>query len=810
MVASLERGNGDQVALFINGDLQFDSTDERIYHEALALPALALAAKRKASPLKVLVIGGGDGLVAREMFKSSSVASLDLVDYDPLILNFAKSDLSAINHSSLSDPRISIYNEDAWEFVDRALDLPAAYDVIVIDLTTAETVTEARFHSVDWYVKLTRLLSEQGILAVNGVSPQATPQAYWCIFNSMVAASLHARPYHISLPSFSAQGYGDDWGFFIASRMPITAEEMDVDLSLAAPREFLKDSNNLLPLFNFPEAQFAIQPTSKPALAGSDILLHYFNNAVPLTNAPDAVRYAFALDCKDITVPAPDSGKHILPPALSSAVAKSIHSSEEYDTTCPEGAQLFLKEMLDLMPTLQKEQTGALVSEFLQAPNRFLQAIDLPGLVTRLLRRTAELPSQLVAELRVLQGKLEQWTGDTDNLLTLGHRAMSVLILAIVVGNLFYPDAAYGKGHAGSHASHHAGVNRGGGWGGGYGGTTYYNNRRYNNPIKKGPIGPGPNDAAVKRMQKEGSLPQANDVSYAEYIDESGSKYPARRYCTAQTAGLTNAVYRLGPGADILADGKIAMPLTDSSYLLLMPQATHVIEQQNGHCVISLQNDPQLLSQTKAEISRQLARLTEANVQPEGAEQNAVHYLSMARDLFQNAVPEAAAPGTTAGGAGGEVLPGVHLTADGQYLAIARENGQIAYMDGKNWYSVPGTAPLSDPYPSQFRSVTCSYLEKQVRNTAATTNMLLADKNELAAHMDMLASELAAYEASEESQVNFGTRKLPRLEAIQIVQLAVRKTELQIQALDEHIKGLPENIQTARVALALIGDDGRA
>jgi spermidine synthase len=818
MAASLERRDGDQVALFINGDLQFDSTDERIYHEALALPALALAAKRIQLPLNVLVIGGGDGLIAREMFKSSSVAALDLVDYDPEILSFAQKDLSIINEGSLSDPRITIYNQDAWDFVDLALQRSVAYDVIVSDLTVAENVMEARFHSIEWYAKLARLLSDRGVLAVNGVSPQATPQAYWCIFNSMLKAELHARPYHIDLPSFSAQGYGQDWGFFLASRESIMPEELDVDLSLATPRETLRDSSDLLRLFIFPEELFASQPTALPALAGSDILLHYFINAVPLTATSGAMRYTFALDTKDIIVPAPDSGTHILPPALCSALAKSINSSEQYDTTRPEGVQLFLHEVLDLMPSLQKDQTAALISDFLQAPARFLQAIDLPALVARLLRRASELPSHLVTELRLLQSKLMEWADDQENILSLGHRVMSILILAIVVGNLLYPDAVYGKGSAGNHGSHSTTANRtgnrGGGWvgGGGWGYNNY--NWRVVNPVKKGPIGPGPNDAAVKRMQKEGSLPQRNDVSEAECIDESGNAYPARRYRTAQassqTTGYTNAVYRLGPGADILGDGHVAMPLTDSSYLLLTPQATHVIEQQSGNCVMSLGNDPQLLTLTAAEVDRQLAQMSDAEEQSTGATQRAVHYLSKASEILQNAQPNQTRQLTTPIASAVQVFPSVCLTADGHFLAIERDNGQTAYLDGKNWYCDQGNTPISEPYPAQFRSVAASYLEKMVRDTTATTNMLLADQQELVAHKEMLQGELSNYESSCDSQVNFGTRMLPRQEAIRLMQLAMSKIELQIQALDKHIQTMPENVDTAKIALQIISDDRRA
>jgi spermidine synthase len=828
MTASLERTVGGSVALFINGDLQFDSSDERIYHEALALPALALSARRIQSPLKVLVIGGGDGLIAREMFKSSRVASLDLVDYDPEILEFARQDLSALNASSLSDARINIHVQDAWKFVDEALARAASYDVIVSDLTVAENVMEARFHSIDWYAKLARLLADKGILAVNAVSPEATPQAYWCIFNSMLKAELFARPYHISLPSFSASGFGQDWGFFIASSEAIAVDELSADLSVAAPREFLLNNDELRQLFIFPEELFQYQPKSLPACAGSDILLHYFNSSTGLAITSGLLRDASSWDITNMFVPDADTGKHILPPELCVALSKSIHSTVESNNSDPAGVQLFLHEVLDLMPSLQREQTSALIADFLEAPARFLQAIDLPRLIALLLRRAAELPSLLVAELEHLQDRLSEWADDQENLLTLGHRVVTVLILAIVVGNLLYPDSAYAKGR---------GTGRGYGNGGWNGGSTTYYNRRVVNPVKKGPMGPGPSQAAERDMRRN-SLPQRNDVSDAEYIDESGNAYPARRYRSAQTTAVqtvqhatkqatqqttqqttqaaqqatqqTKAVYRLGPGSDILADGNLAMPLTDLSYLLVTPNAMHVIEQQGGLCVMALENDPDLLAHTTAEINRQLAQFSAATEQSDGAGNIARQHLSKANEVFMNVESGTDSQSMMPISNAVEVFPSVWLTPDGQYLAFRRAGGQIVFLDGKNWYTDSGKTALNEPYPSQFRSIAAAYLAKMVRNATATKNMLLADKNELVAHLDMLSSELTNYQSSIESNANFGTRKLPREEAIRLTQLAMRKTANQIQALDMHIEQLPGNIDVAKIALANVSDLGKA
>jgi spermidine synthase len=60
------------IAFYINGDLQFDTADEAIYHEYLVIPAIALAIRRfPQTDLRILICGGGDGLALRDVSKSA-------------------------------------------------------------------------------------------------------------------------------------------------------------------------------------------------------------------------------------------------------------------------------------------------------------------------------------------------------------------------------------------------------------------------------------------------------------------------------------------------------------------------------------------------------------------------------------------------------------------------------------------------------------------------------------------------------------------------------------------------------------------
>jgi spermidine synthase len=818
MEHSLRSEQDGSIALLIKGDLQFDSKDEYIYHEGLALPSLAIAAKRIKTPLKALVIGGGDGLIARELFKSSRVASLELVDYSEDIVTLAQNDFAAINKSSMSDPRLKLHVQDAWQFVDEALSRGETFDLIISDLTVAEDVSGARFHSIEWYTKLARLLSAEGILSVNAVSPHATPEAFWSIFNGIVKSGLQPRPYHVVIPSFAASGFGDDWGFLLASAKTIRKEELEVDLAPISPRNFLINNDVLRSLFLFPEKLFEVQPKSLPALDGSDILLHYFKHPSEISYQSATLRDAFTFGDQHMFVPEPDTGRNILPPDLGNALAITFSSIDDSNASQPGEIQSILHDAFVHIPALQQAETTELISDFFSEPIAFLRAIDLPALFARLLGRASELPSQMVSELSRLQESLQEWSGDEEAILGMGKRVTMILIVAIVIGNLLYPDMAYGKGYGGGYG--------GNGWGNG--GVTNYNTTRRTNVIKKGPYGPGPGASTDKQMRKL-SLPQKNDVSDAEYIDENGIAYPVRRYTALAENGkqMISAAYRLDSGVDILPSGHVAIPLTERAYLLVTPEETVVVNQRDGNVSMRLHSDPSTVAMTKEQIDLQHERLSNSNLanatsstqnasSPNATSQPislssteaAVAVLSKSQELYSAvSVSEVADLPMVDGGT--EIFPSVWLTNDGQFVAIKREDGKIAYLDRGKWYSDLGKTELTEAYPESFRTVVQSQLTRMLREFSSTTKMLVTNRDQLDSQSRLFARDLAAYEASSQPVVDFGSHQIPRVEAIRLMQGKLQKAQLQIQELNLSIGDTPVSIKLAQVALENLSSDRR-
>ena len=144
------------------------------------------------------------------------------------------------------------------------------------------------------------------------------------------------------------------------------------------------------------------------------------------------------------------------------------------------------------------------------------------------------------------------------------------------------------------------------------------------------------------------------------------------------------------------------------------------------------------------------------------------------------------------------------MTADGKYLAIKRPNGHIAYMDGHAWYSDAGKTKLTAPYPTKFKSVACAFLSKIVKDSDATKSMLMQDRNEGKAHLDLLNRELSEFQTPDgkpEDMVAYGSRQIKRSEAIRFTQLAQTRTTKKLQELQKQLDELPTETNLATKTL---------
>lgn len=217
--------DGEVVSMFINGALQFNTLDEYRYHETLVHPAMSLSRYHD----NVLILGGGDGMAAREVLKYLDVKSLTLVDIDPLITRIFRDNplLTQLNNNALNDSRIEIVNRDGWKYIKA---VKRVFDVIIVDLPDPNDIGLSKLYSRSFYFDLTRRLAAGGFLVTQATSPLFSREAFWCIKHTLdsvpspvsLGQRIHSLPYHVYVPTFG------EWGFVLASMRPISWEDVDI------------------------------------------------------------------------------------------------------------------------------------------------------------------------------------------------------------------------------------------------------------------------------------------------------------------------------------------------------------------------------------------------------------------------------------------------------------------------------------------------------------------------------------------------------------------------------------------------------
>lgn len=198
-------------ALFLNGNLQFNSFDEYRYHEALVHPAFAAY---DGKPKRVLVLGGGDGLALREILKYDSVTAVQLVDLDPAMTGLSKAfpALDELNRHSFDDPRVSVANGDAFVWLDSTNVEP--FDIAIVDFPDPNNFALGKLYSTRFYRLLQEKLTPQAAVVIQCTSPLIARRSFWSIIRTLEAVGFHVRPFQTTVPSFGV------WGYALAKKQP--------------------------------------------------------------------------------------------------------------------------------------------------------------------------------------------------------------------------------------------------------------------------------------------------------------------------------------------------------------------------------------------------------------------------------------------------------------------------------------------------------------------------------------------------------------------------------------------------------------
>ena len=143
----------DTYIQFIEGE------DEQIYHDNLTRPAYEMNPSAK----DFLILGGGDGLVARNIFDLNSHADITLVDIDLEVVKMFLFERRLYKLNKMSLHHVKKYFEDVLKWVPNC---NKKFDIIICDLPDPNGDELEKLYEENFYSDVVKLLNKNGIISI--------------------------------------------------------------------------------------------------------------------------------------------------------------------------------------------------------------------------------------------------------------------------------------------------------------------------------------------------------------------------------------------------------------------------------------------------------------------------------------------------------------------------------------------------------------------------------------------------------------------------------------------------------------------
>ena len=425
------------LAFYINGELQFHSQDEAIYHEYLVIPAIKLAISRfPNTDLRVLICGGGDGLAARDILRFPQVKQIDLVDYDPEVLELAKTVFKPYNQGSLEKEKITIYTQEAFGFISQ---LPENhYHVVISDFTYPNTAEETAIYSREWFQEINRVLIPGGLTSINAVSPNYNTEGFWCLYQTLISADLFTKPLQVDIPSCHDHGYGK-WGFLLASSQVIQREEIE-EISLPDNLQYLTQKN-LIQSFIFTEEIAENRYNCMVNTIENKQLFYYLLNRVNNSDIELNSEEKEIVNFLDINEETSTEIGNIN--ALDLETVAKFWLENIYTQPDAENPPVDINQYI---PVRHRYHSPKMTTSWLTHIQDLLLEIDCQRLLKSILQRTQELPPQIANELKNLSEKINS-NQPLSNLSPKTFQFITLLSVTLLMANLVSPDSVFAKGY---------------------------------------------------------------------------------------------------------------------------------------------------------------------------------------------------------------------------------------------------------------------------------------------------------------------------------------------------------------------------
>ncbi len=197
--------------MVLDGAIQITERDEFCYSEMMAHVALC----SHPDPKRVLIVGGGDGGVLREVLRHKGVRKATLIDIDEEVINASKKFLPTIN-VALEDPRADVRPMDAIEYIESCSD---EFDVAIVDSTDPVEFAAGLFRS-PFYSNIFNALKKDGMLVAQTESPFTDTSVVKGAFREMSTVFPIVKMYWGAMPTYPS----GMWTYTVGSK---TADPAD-------------------------------------------------------------------------------------------------------------------------------------------------------------------------------------------------------------------------------------------------------------------------------------------------------------------------------------------------------------------------------------------------------------------------------------------------------------------------------------------------------------------------------------------------------------------------------------------------------
>jgi len=180
--------------LMLDGVCQLTTSDEFVYHEMMAhVPLMALE-----RPKRVLIIGGGDGGVLREVLKHPAVAKATLCEIDQTVIDTARQYYPSIPGAAFDDARTEVVIGDGRAYVANT---DQRFDAIIVD--SSEPIgPSAVLHTREFFADCRRALKKGGVLVTQNGLPFLFPAHLRATTSALGQLFKRVAPYLCTQPCY--------------------------------------------------------------------------------------------------------------------------------------------------------------------------------------------------------------------------------------------------------------------------------------------------------------------------------------------------------------------------------------------------------------------------------------------------------------------------------------------------------------------------------------------------------------------------------------------------------------------------------